>query len=102
MRIWYARRYWYPLAYCLSLALQPSALIGLNADLKLPKLQVGDHPDPLLRQCSSADWLACLANRTAVDALPASNSATVRVATQDASQVFPWCIWLSLRLHPWA
>ena len=32
--------YWYPLSYCLSLALQPSALIGLNADLKLPKMQV--------------------------------------------------------------
>ena len=32
--------YWYPLSYCLSLALQPSALIGINADLKLPKMQV--------------------------------------------------------------
>ncbi len=32
--------YWYPLSYCLSLALQPSALIGLTADLKLPKMQV--------------------------------------------------------------
>ena len=32
--------YWYPLSYCLSLALQPSALIGLNADLKLPTMQV--------------------------------------------------------------
>ena len=32
--------YWYPLSYCLSLAVQPSALIGLNADLKLPKMQV--------------------------------------------------------------
>ena len=32
--------YWYPLSYCLSLALQASALIGLNADLKLPKMQV--------------------------------------------------------------
>jgi hypothetical protein len=32
--------YWYPLSYCLSLALQPSAFIALNGDLKLPKLQV--------------------------------------------------------------
>ena len=40
-RLWVrARRYWYPLSYCLSLALQPSAFIGLNADLKLPRLQV--------------------------------------------------------------
>lgn len=41
--------YWYPLSYCLSLALQPSALIGLNADLKLPKMQV--KPRSLLTQC---------------------------------------------------
>ena len=41
--------YWYPLSYCLSLALQPSALIGLNADLKLPKMQVrpSGSPPPL-------------------------------------------------------
>ncbi len=32
--------YWYPLSYCISLALQPSALIALNADLKLPRMQV--------------------------------------------------------------
>lgn len=39
--------YWYPLSYCLSLALQPSALIGLNADLKMPKMQVRSwHPLP--------------------------------------------------------
>ncbi|CAL8468543.1 g8083 [Coccomyxa elongata] len=32
--------YWYPLSYCISLALQPSAVIALNADLKLPRMQV--------------------------------------------------------------
>lgn len=32
--------YWYPLSYCLSLSLQPSAFIALNSDLRLPKLQV--------------------------------------------------------------
>lgn len=32
--------YWYPLAYFLSLALQPTALIGLNAELQVPKMQV--------------------------------------------------------------
>jgi hypothetical protein len=41
--------YWYPLSYCLSLALQPSAFIGLNADLKLPKMQV--KPQSLLTSC---------------------------------------------------
>ena len=34
------RRYWYPLAYFQSLALQPTALIGLNADLKPPKFSL--------------------------------------------------------------
>ena len=33
-------RYWYPLSYFGSLALQPTALIGLNADLKPPKLSL--------------------------------------------------------------
>lgn len=32
--------YWFPLTFFLSLALSPTALIGLNADLKVPKLQV--------------------------------------------------------------
>lgn len=32
--------YWYPLSYFLSLSLQPTALIGVDQDLKLPKFQV--------------------------------------------------------------
>lgn len=32
--------YWYPLSYFITLALQPTALLGLNADLQMPKLQV--------------------------------------------------------------
>lgn len=32
--------YWYPLSYFLTLAFAPTALIGLNSDLKMPKLQV--------------------------------------------------------------
>lgn len=37
-----ARRYWYPLSYCVSLAVQPTALIGVDASLRAPKaFQVG-------------------------------------------------------------
>jgi len=36
--------YWYPLSYCISLALQPSAFIALNADLKLPRMQARSPP----------------------------------------------------------
>lgn len=32
--------YWYPLSYFLTLTLQPTALLGLNAELQMPKLQV--------------------------------------------------------------
>lgn len=39
--------YWYPLSYCISLALQPSAVIALNADLKLPRMQVPRADQPL-------------------------------------------------------
>ena len=35
--------YWYPFSYFLSLSLQPTALIGLNRDLKMPKMQVRLH-----------------------------------------------------------
>ncbi len=51
--------YWYPLSYCLSLALQPSAFIALNGDLKLPKLQVGHAPCPSPPSCPrmSCPWL---------------------------------------------
>ncbi len=31
------RRYWYPLSYMGSLAFQPSALVGLTPDLKVPR-----------------------------------------------------------------
>ena len=30
-------RYWYPLSYCVSLAVQPTALIGVDASLRAPK-----------------------------------------------------------------
>ena len=70
--VWRARRYWYPLAYCLSLALQPSALIGLNADLKLPKLQAGAQlPAPeLMQRCQVTQnvlflFIECLSAREA-------------------------------------
>lgn len=33
-------RYWYPLNYMLSLALAPSAFIGVNADMALPKMDI--------------------------------------------------------------
>jgi len=34
------RRYWYPLSYFSSLAFQPTALIGLNSELQLPKFSL--------------------------------------------------------------
>ena len=39
--------YWYPFSYFLSLSLQPTALIGLNRDLKMPKMQVRLHIIPV-------------------------------------------------------
>lgn len=36
--------YWYPLSYFLSLSLQPTALIGVDQELKLPKFQVLSSP----------------------------------------------------------
>ena len=39
-------RYWYPLTYFLSLALQPTALIGLESSLQMPKFQVTCESKP--------------------------------------------------------
>jgi 26S proteasome regulatory subunit RPN2 C-terminal domain len=35
-----ACRYWYPLSYFSSLMFQPTAMIGLNGDLQLPKFSL--------------------------------------------------------------
>ncbi|CAD7700777.1 unnamed protein product, partial [Ostreobium quekettii] len=53
--------YWYPLSYFLSLAFQPTALIALNADMLLPKLQVAcdcpkslyAYPEPITQEAST-------------------------------------------------
>lgn len=38
--------YWYPLAHCLALAFTPTCLIALNAQLKMPKLEVRSNARP--------------------------------------------------------
>ncbi|KAL6659058.1 hypothetical protein ACP70R_003098 [Stipagrostis hirtigluma subsp. patula] len=54
--------YWYPLTYFVSLAFSPTALIGLNSDLKVPKFEflsnakpsVFDYPKPTTLQTTTA------------------------------------------------
>jgi 26S proteasome regulatory subunit N2 len=54
--------YWYPLTYFISLAFSPTALIGLNSDLKVPKLEflsnakpsLFDYPKPTTQQTTTA------------------------------------------------
>ncbi|CAH0557450.1 unnamed protein product [Brassicogethes aeneus] len=40
--------YWFPLSHCLALAFTPTALIGLNAQLKMPKLELKSNAKPSL------------------------------------------------------
>lgn len=40
--------YWFPLAHCLSLAFTPTCIIGLNADLKMPKIEFKSAARPSL------------------------------------------------------
>jgi 26S proteasome regulatory subunit N2 len=35
--------YWYPLAHCLTMAFTPTAIIGLNSDLKVPPTRLFSH-----------------------------------------------------------
>ncbi|XP_066352011.1 26S proteasome non-ATPase regulatory subunit 1 homolog A-like [Miscanthus floridulus] len=54
--------YWYPLTYFISLAVSPTALIGLNSDLKVPKFEflsnakpsLFDYPKPVTQQTATA------------------------------------------------
>lgn len=38
--------YWFPLAHCLALAFTPTCLIALNAQLKMPKLEIRSNVRP--------------------------------------------------------
>ncbi|PSN40672.1 26S proteasome non-ATPase regulatory subunit 1 [Blattella germanica] len=40
--------YWYPLAHCLALAFTPTCLIALNAQLKMPKLELRSNAPPAM------------------------------------------------------
>ncbi|KQJ84467.1 26S proteasome non-ATPase regulatory subunit 1 homolog A [Brachypodium distachyon] len=40
--------YWYPLLYFISLAFSPTAIVGLNSDLKVPKFEFLSHAKPSL------------------------------------------------------
>ena len=40
--------YWYPLTYFISLSFSPTAFIGLNYDLKVPKFEFLSHAKPSL------------------------------------------------------
>jgi len=40
--------YWYPLTYFISLAFSPTAFIGLNYDLKVPRFEFLSHAKPSL------------------------------------------------------
>lgn len=40
--------YWFPLAHCLSLAFTPTCIIGLNSDLKMPKIELKSSAKPSL------------------------------------------------------
>ncbi|EJD55629.1 26S proteasome regulatory complex, non-ATPase subcomplex, Rpn2/Psmd1 subunit [Auricularia subglabra TFB-10046 SS5] len=38
--------YWFPLAHCASLAFEPTGIIGLNEDLKVPKFEITSNARP--------------------------------------------------------
>jgi len=40
--------YWYPLTHFLSLAFSPACIVGLNADLKMPKIELKSNGKPSL------------------------------------------------------
>ncbi|GBG66879.1 hypothetical protein CBR_g72635 [Chara braunii] len=81
--------YWYPLIYFISLSFAPTALIGLNEDLKMPKFQVQStakpslfaYPDPVTAPTTTTATRVA----TAVLSTAARSRARAKKSDKDAS-----------------
>jgi hypothetical protein len=87
--------YWYPLSHFLSLAFQPTAVVGVNADLKMPQLQLVSNCKP-----STFAYAAALTQETTQQVCPLephrhSSSSTRGEHALSASSGRAWARWVS-------
>lgn len=70
--------YWYPLIYFISLSFSPTALIGLNYDLKVPKFEFLSHAKPSLFEYPKPTTIATAASAVKLPTAVLSTSARAK------------------------
>lgn len=80
--------YWYPLIYFISLAFSPTALIGLNYDLKVPRFEFLSHAKPSLFEYPRPTTVAATASTVKLPTAVLSTSARAkaRATKKEADQ----------------
>ncbi|CAM8918363.1 unnamed protein product [Rhodiola kirilowii] len=80
--------YWYPLIYFVSLAFSPTAFIGLNYDLKVPKFEFVSHAKPSLFEYPKPTTVPTAASAVKLPAAVLSTSlkAKARASKKEADQ----------------
>lgn len=80
--------YWYPLIYFISLAFSPTALIGLNYDLKVPRFEFLSHAKPSLFEYPRPTTVATTASAVKLPTAVLSTSARAkaRASKKEADQ----------------
>ncbi|KAH9680852.1 hypothetical protein WN943_029587 [Citrus x changshan-huyou] len=79
--------YWYPLIYFISLAFSPTALIGLNYDLKVPRFEFLSHAKPSLFEYPKPTTVPTTTSAVKLPAAVLSTSAKAKArAKKEAEQ----------------
>ncbi|KAK9183417.1 hypothetical protein WN944_026569 [Citrus x changshan-huyou] len=79
--------YWYPLIYFVSLAFSPTALIGLNYDLKVPRFEFLSHAKPSLFEYPKPTTVPTTTSAVKLPAAVLSTSAKAKArAKKEAEQ----------------
>ena len=79
--------YWYPLIYFISLAFSPTAFIGLNYDLKVPRFEFVSHAKPSLFEYPKPTTVPTTASTVKLPTAVLSTSAKAKArAKKDADQ----------------
>lgn len=79
--------YWYPLLYFISLSFSPTALIGLNHDLKVPKFEFLSHAKPSIFEYPRPTTTTTSTSKVKLPTAVLSTSAKAKArAKKDAEQ----------------
>ncbi|KAK9725768.1 hypothetical protein RND81_05G167900 [Saponaria officinalis] len=79
--------YWYPLIYFVSLAFSPTAFVGLNYDLKVPKFDFVSHAKPSLFEYPKPTTVAAATSAVKLPTAVLSTSAKAKARAKKESEL---------------